>query len=36
MSDQNVSASRYDFKTVEKKWQQIWEQDSSYRAFEDP
>lgn len=35
MNDQKMSGSRYDFKRVEQKWQQLWEDNSTYRAVED-
>jgi leucyl-tRNA synthetase len=35
MSDAQMSGSRYDFKHVEQKWQQIWETSNTYRAVED-
>ncbi|MCG6929536.1 MAG: leucine--tRNA ligase, partial [Desulfofustis sp.] len=35
MSDAQMSGSRYDFKHVERKWQQIWETSNTYRAVED-
>ncbi|MGI9535766.1 MAG: leucine--tRNA ligase [Desulfocapsaceae bacterium] len=35
MSNQNTSASHYDFKHVEAKWQQKWEQNNSYQVSED-
>jgi len=35
MSNQKISAARYDFKRVETKWQQIWEQSNSYQVIED-
>jgi len=35
MNEQHVSGSRYDFKSVEQKWQQVWEENLTYRAVED-
>lgn len=35
MSDQKMSGSRYDFKNVEQKWQQVWENENTYRVVED-
>ncbi len=35
MSNKNTSASHYDFKNVESKWQQQWEQNNSYQVSED-
>ncbi len=28
--------NRYDFKTIESKWQQRWEQEKAYKVSEDP
>ena len=36
MSNQDTYASHYDFKLVESKWQQRWEQENSYQVTEDP
>ena len=35
MSNKNTSASHYDFKHVESKWQQQWELNNSYQVIED-
>ena len=35
MSNQNMYSSHYDFKQVETKWQQKWEQNNTYQVGED-
>lgn len=35
MTSQQSIANRYDFKNIEKKWQQKWEQDNTYKVTED-
>lgn len=36
MSDNTPAAMRYDFKAIEQKWQDHWQETSAYKAVEDP
>lgn len=34
--DQRSDAARYDFKVIEKKWQDYWEKNETFKTTEDP
>ena len=35
MTEENAISNKYDFKTIEKKWQTLWEDGEVYKVTED-